>query len=143
MSWRDSTIIVPVTAYHHVSCDERYSRYSSSHATVHHSPVTPLTSRSLSYFSVSTRMNGSGNGKLAAPLTSVLSSKSIVAVAVAERFLLLEPGPLTVVMIGPVPVQLASTETVCDRNRLSRTSANVPLTRTRLRSGSNCVGAGH
>jgi hypothetical protein len=59
-------------------------------------------------------MNGAGNGKLAAPLTSVLPSKTIVAVAVAERSLRIDPGPLTVVMIGPVPVQLASTETVCN-----------------------------
>jgi 1-acyl-sn-glycerol-3-phosphate acyltransferase len=29
MSWRDSTIIVPVTACHHVSYDERYSRFIS------------------------------------------------------------------------------------------------------------------
>src|SRR5919108_612549 len=39
--------------------------------------------RSLSYFSVSTRMNGAGKGKLESPLTSVLPSKTIVAFAVA------------------------------------------------------------
>src|SRR4030095_8963474 len=50
--------------------------------------------------------------------------------------------PLTVVTIGPVPVQLALTETVCSPPRLSRTLVNVPLTLTVLRSGSNCVGAG-
>jgi hypothetical protein len=93
------------------------------------------------YFSVSTRMKGAGNGKLAAPSTSVSPSKTIVAVAVAERSLRVDPGPLTVVMIGPVPVQRASTETVCNPPRLSRTLANVPLTLTFLRSGSNCVGA--
>ena len=81
----------------------------------------------------STRMNGAGNGKLASPSTSVLPSKTIIAVAVAERSLRFEPGPLTVVMIGPVPVQRASTETVCNTPRLSRTSANVPLTLTFLR----------
>src|SRR5919106_2419723 len=108
------------------------------------SSLINLTSswRSLSYFSISTRMNGAGNGKLAAPSTSVFPSKTIVAVAVAERSLLFEPGPLTVVIIGPVPVQRASTETVCSPPRLSRTLANVPLTLTLLRSGSNCVGAG-
>src|SRR5262245_20507332 len=86
-------------------------------------------------------MNGAGNGKLAAPLTSVLPSKTIVAVAVAERSLLFEPGPLTVVMTDPVPVQLASTETVCNPPRFSRTLANVPPTLTFLRPGANCVGA--
>src|SRR5262244_2691848 len=30
MSWRDSIIIAPVTAYHHVSYDERYSRYKTT-----------------------------------------------------------------------------------------------------------------
>jgi hypothetical protein len=34
--------------------------------------------------------------------------------------LLFEPGALTVVLIGPVPVQPASTETVCNPPRLSR-----------------------
>src|SRR5918995_1356986 len=63
-------------------------------------------------------MNGAGNGKLAAPSTRVLLSKTIVAVAVAERSLPIDPGPLTVVMIGPVPVQRASTETVCNPPRL-------------------------
>src|SRR5918992_568312 len=108
------------------------------------SSLINLTSswRSLSYFSISTRMNGAGNGKLAAPSTSVFPSKTIVAVAVAERSLRFEPGPLTVVMIGPVPVQRASTETVCSPPRLSRTLANVPLTLTFLRSASNRVGAG-
>src|SRR5687767_934143 len=88
-------------------------------------------------------MNGGGNGELAAPLTSVLPSRRIVAVAVAERCLRFEPGPLTVVVIGPVPVQLASTETACNPPRLSRTLANVPLTLTLLRFGSNCVAAGN
>src|SRR5215217_5645625 len=59
-----------------------------------------------------------------------------------ERSLLFEPGVLTVVLIGPVPVQWASTETVCNAPRLSGTLANVPLTLTFLRSVSNCVGAG-
>src|SRR3954447_832303 len=86
-------------------------------------------------------MNGAGNGKLAAPSTSVLPSKTIVAVAVAERSLRFEPGVLTVVLIGPVPIQLPSTETVCNPPRLSRTPVNVPLTLTFLRSRSNCVGA--
>ena len=45
-------------------------------------------------------MNGAGNVKLAAPSTSVFPSKTIVAVAVAERSFHLEPGPLTVVVIG-------------------------------------------
>ena len=80
----------------------------------------------LSYFSLSTRINGAGNGKLAAPSTSVLPSKTIVAVAVAERWLRVEPGPFTVVLIGPVAVQVASTETVCNPPRLSSTLANVP-----------------
>ena len=53
--------------------------------------------RSSSYLSVSTRMNGAGNGKLAAPSMSVSPSKTIVAVAVAERCLRFEPGVLTVV----------------------------------------------
>src|SRR4029450_3903036 len=53
----------------------------------------------------------------------------------------IDPGPFTVVVIGPVPVQRASTETVGNPPRLSRTSAKVPLTLTALRSGSNCVGA--
>ena len=85
-------------------------------------------------------MNGAGNGKLAAPSTSVLPSKTIVAVALAGRSFLLEPGPLTEVVIGPVAVQRASTETVCNPPRLSRRLANVPLTLTFLRSGPNCVG---
>ena len=50
-------------------------------------------------------MNGAGNGKFAAPSTSVLPSKTIVAVAVAERCLRVESGPLTVGLIGPIPVQ--------------------------------------
>ena len=91
---------------------------------------------------MSTRMNGAGNGKLEPPSTSVLPSKTIVAVAVAERSLRFEPGALTVVSIGPVPFQRASTDTVCDPPRLSSTLANVPLTLTFLRFGSNCVGAG-
>ena len=103
--------------------------------------LTELVAELRVIFSESTRMNGAGNGKLAAPLTSVLPSKTIVAVAVAERSLRFEPGPLTVVVIGPVPVQRASTETVCNPPRLSRTLANVPLTLTVLRSWSNCVGA--
>src|SRR5262245_12375175 len=98
--------------------------------------------RSLGYFSLSTRMNGAGKGKLEAPSTSVVASKTIVAVAVAGRCLRFEPGPLTVVVIGPVPVQVARTDTVCSPPRLSRTLANVPLRLTFLRSGSNCVGAG-
>src|SRR5262249_8396384 len=92
-------------------------------------------------FSESTRMNGSGNGKLESPSTSVTPSKTIVAVAVAERFLLFDRGPLTVVMIPPVPVHWTSTETVCNLVRLSGTFENVPLTLTFLRSGSNSVGA--
>ena len=83
--------------------------------------------------------DGGGNGKLAAPSTSVLPSKTMVAVA--ARSLRVDPGPLTVVMIGPVPVQRASNETACNPPRLSGTFVNVPLTLTFLRSGSNCVGA--
>src|SRR5436190_23759570 len=94
------------------------------------------------YFSLSIRMNGAGKGKFEAPLTSVLPSKTTVAVAVAERFLLFEPGVLTVVVIAPVPVQLALTDTVWDPPRLSDTLANVPLTLTLLRFGPNGVGAG-
>src|SRR5262249_36683425 len=86
-------------------------------------------------------MNGAGNGKFDSPFTSVLPSKRIVAVAVAVRSCSFEPGPLTVVTTGPVPVQLALTETVCVKPRLSRTLANVPLRLTLLRFGSNCVGA--
>src|SRR4051795_5026116 len=78
-------------------------------------------------------MNGAGKGKFEAPLTSVLPSKRIVAVAAAERSLLFEPDVLTVVLIGPVPVQRASTETVCNAPRLSGTLANVPLTLTFLK----------
>src|SRR5215218_3187060 len=87
-------------------------------------------------------MNGAGKGKLASPSTRVSPSKTIVAVAVAERSLVIEPGPLTVVATGPVPVQRASTDTVCTPPRLSRTLANVPPTLTVLRSASNRVGAG-
>src|SRR5262245_38021557 len=87
-------------------------------------------------------MNGAGEGKVAEPSTSVVPAKTIVAVAMAERFLLFEPGPLTVVTIGPVAAQAASTETVCMPPRLSRTLANVPPALTLFRFGSNCVGAG-
>src|SRR5262245_3006620 len=86
-------------------------------------------------------MNGAGKGKSGAPSTSVVPSKTILAVAVAERSLLFEPGPLTVVMVARVPFQRASRETACTPPRLSRTFANVPLTLTVLRAGSNCVGA--
>jgi hypothetical protein len=58
-----------------------------------------------------------------------------------RALLALRASALTVVMIGPVPVQRASTEAVCNPPRLSRTLANVPLTLVFLRSGSNCVGA--
>src|SRR6185436_11189244 len=87
------------------------------------------------------RMNGGGNGEFDGPSSTVVPSNTILAVAVAERFLLFEPGVLTVVVIGPVPVQLAVTETVCEPPRLSSTLRNVPLTLTLLRFGSNCVGA--
>jgi len=71
--------------------------------------VSKATTFNPSYFSVSTRINGSGNGKFEEPSTSVLPSKVIAAVAVAKRCLRLDPGKLTVVTIGPVPVQRAST----------------------------------
>src|SRR5262249_15334903 len=87
-------------------------------------------------------MNGAGKGKLDGASTSVLPSNKIVAVAVAERSLLFEPGTLTVVVRGPVPVQVALTETTCNPPRLSRTLANVPPAVTVLRSASNRVGAG-
>ena len=63
---------------------------------------------------------------------SVLPSKMIFAVAFAARSLLLEPGPLTVVMIRPRPSQRAVTEPVCDPPRLSSTPANVALAFTLL-----------
>src|SRR5215210_5481332 len=87
-------------------------------------------------------MNGAGNGKLLALSTSVVPSKTILAVAVAARCLRFEPGPLIVVVTGPVPVQTAFTETVCNPPRLSGTFVNVPVTLTLLRVESNCVAAG-
>src|SRR4051794_32998871 len=73
------------------------------------------------YFSMSTRMKGAGNGKLESPSTSVAPSNRIVAVAVAARSLRLDPGALTVDSTGPVPIQRATTETVCNAPRLSGT----------------------
>ncbi len=59
------------------------------------------------YLSLSIRMNGAGNGKFAAPSTNVSPSKTTLAVALAGRSLRHEPGALTVVVAGPVPVQRA------------------------------------
>jgi hypothetical protein len=88
-------------------------------------------------------MNGAGNGKVAAPSTSVLPSKTIVAVAVAERSVRLEPGPLTVVVIGPVPVQLASTGTVCKPHVRNLGNADLTVPKLRdFRAGRRFVGAG-
>ena len=78
---------------------------------------------------------------MAAPSTSVLPSNTIIAVAVAERSLLLEPGPLAVFVIFPCPIHRALTETVCDPPRLSSTAANVPPTVTFLSGLRNVVGA--